>query len=390
MRHPFEREGAAGLDEASKLKHLLVSNKSIWNQHYLWSIPYGKDLPSGLAHFMHSTKKIVIPMANTGLEMQHRIVYGCPNSNTPSGGVKVIYKHAELLNEMGTPAFVWHPGDFDFKCSWFEHDTPTLNDDELSPLTDFIVLPEIWASSHVEIFKLRGFKVGIYVQNAYMTHVNLAPARPDAILKAYLDADIILSISQDTSAYIHDILGVSKEKIILQRYSIDHEIFKPAEKSKSITYMPRKMGQHSARVISALSSLLPTSWKIHPIDNMSENQVAHTLSKSIIFLAFSEFEGLPVPPVEAALAGNMVIGYHGQGGKEYWIKPNFINIDQGDIRGFISATLEKIRIIEQGAIPIDLLNEGIVKIAKHFSSEHETKLLREFNNRAKEKILEKS
>ena len=318
--------------------------------------------------------------------MQHRIVYGCPNSNTPSGGVKVIYKHAALLNAMGTPAFVWHPGDPDFRCNWFEHDTPTLRDDELSPSTDLIVLPEIWASSHVEIFKRQGFKIGIYVQNAYMTHVNLSPDRPDAILKAYQDADIILSISDDTSAYIRDILGVSDEKIILQRYSIDHQIFKPADKSKVITYMPRKMGQHSARVISALSSLLPTDWSILPIDNMNENQVASALSNSIIFLAFSEFEGLPVPPVEAALCGNIVIGYHGQGGKEYWNKPNFINIDQGDIRNFIAKTLETIKIVEHGSIPILSINTGIINLAEKFSRNNEIKFIQKFNDRAQEKI----
>jgi hypothetical protein len=328
-------------------------------------------------------------LTNNGQFMQHRIVYGCPNSDTPSGGVKVIYKHAAMLNTLGTPAFVWHPGDTDFKCSWFDHSTPTLGDKDLSPSTDLIVLPEIWASSHVEIFKTLGYKVGIYVQNAYMTHVNLSQDRPDAILKAYRDADIILSISQDTSAYIHEVLGVGYEKIILQRYSIDHQIFKPREKDKIITYMPRKMGQHSARVVTALSSLLPEGWKIQSIDKMTENQVAAILSSSIIFLAFSEFEGLPVPPVEAALSGNIVIGYHGQGGKEYWNSPNFINIDQGDIRSFISNTISTIGMIEQGNIPIDALNQGIMKIAKDFSHEHELDLLDVFNKYTSEIIFKK-
>lgn len=316
--------------------------------------------------------------------MQHRIVYGCPNTNTPSGGVKVIYRHAALLNAMGTPAFVWHPGDSDFRCSWFEHDTPTLKDDELSPLTDLIVLPEIWASSHVQIFKNLGFKVCIFVQNAYMTHVNLNPSIPDAILKSYQDADLILSISEDSSAYIKDVLGASEEKIILQCCSIEFNLFKPALKDKVITYMPRKMGQHSARVVSALQPLLPDGWSISAIDNKTENQVAEALSKSIIFLSFSEFEGLGLPPIEAALCGNFVIGYHGQGGQDFWEAPIFSNINQGDIRSFISTTLNKIEEINHHELNLDSMNSGILKLSKKFSKQQEMKHLIEFIERAKE------
>ena len=82
------------------------------------------------------------------------------------------------------------------------------------------------------------------------------------------------------------------------------------------------------------------------INNLSEQRVAEELSRSIIFLAFSEFEGLPVPPVEAALSGNYVIGYDGQGGKEYWHEPNFTRIEQGDIQGFVNKIMKRISKID--------------------------------------------
>ena len=90
-----------------------------------------------------------------------------------------------------------------------------------------------------------------------------------------------------------------------------------------------------------LNMLIPKDWKIKALDAMSEYEIASHLSESIIFLAFSEFEGLPVPPVEAALSGNIVIGYHGQGGREYWTKPSFVEIEQGDIKLFVSKTIER-------------------------------------------------
>lgn len=311
-----------------------------------------------------------------------RIIYGCPSSNTPSGGVKVIYRHAALLNSMGCNAFVWHPGSNEFSCDWFTHSVRSVRDEELSPSTDLIVVPEIWASSQVQTLKDMGFKVCIYVQNAYMTHVNLSPDRPDAISRAYSDSDLILSISKDNSLYIKNILKVPLSKIILQRYAIDQELFRPANKEKLITYMPRKMAQHSVRVVSALESLLPEGWSVQAIDKMTEKQVAAALSRSIIFLAFSEFEGLPVPPVEAALSGNLVIGYHGQGGREYWNSPNFINIDQGDIQGFVSSTLQAVAQFEAGDFPLEQMNVGIRHLSEYFSSENEMEFLKEFARRA--------
>jgi hypothetical protein len=315
--------------------------------------------------------------------MKHRIIYGCPASNTPTGGVKVIYRHAALLHTLYDNAFVWHVNESEFRCNWFDHSAQTISTDKLSPATDIIVIPEIWASHHVNMLKELGFKVCIFVQNAYMTHVNLSSNNSRAILDAYKEADLILSISEDSSEYIKNVFGVTDARIIQQCCSVDSELFKPNQKNKTITYMPRKMSQHSVRVVSALQPLLPEGWEISAIDNMTEPQVADILSKSIIFLSFSEFEGLGLPPIEAALCGNFVVGYHGQGGKDYWDEPIFHNVDQGDIRKFISATLERINLIENSKFPLDTINNGRLKLAKRFSHGEEVKCLVDFNIRAR-------
>lgn len=304
-----------------------------------------------------------------------RIIYGAPPSNTPAGGVKVIYRHSEILRTLGIDSSVWHPGDSQFKCTWFENSIHTINTEELSPSTDFLIIPEIWASTYVPMLKKLGFRVAIFVQNCYYTHVNLNSENPNAIAEAYRDADLILSISQDTSEYLINIFKVPAEKIVLQRYSIDASLFRPGKKSKTITYMPRKMGQHSARVVSALNPLIPQGWKIRALDSMTEREIASNLAESIIFLAFSEFEGLPVPPVEAALSGNIVIGYHGQGGKEYWNEPSFISIEQGDIQQFVQKTLEIIKKIESNSLNLELLNSTMQTTSKHFASENELEML---------------
>ena len=42
-----------------------------------------------------------------------------------------------------------------------------------------------------------------------------------------------------------------------------------------------------------------------------------------------------MPPIEAALAGNKIIGYTGEGGKEIWKKPLFTEIKNGNILDFV-------------------------------------------------------
>ena len=46
-------------------------------------------------------------------------------------------------------------------------------------------------------------------------------------------------------------------------------------------------------------------------------------------------EGFGLPPLEAAIAGNKVIGYDGISGKEYWKKPIFTEIENGNLLNFV-------------------------------------------------------
>ena len=106
--------------------------------------------------------------------------------------------------------------------------------------------------------------------------------------------------------------------------------------------MPRKLSQHSDLVMFFLKKHLPNSWKIKKIHNVNEKKVFYYLSKSKIFLSFTHFEGLGMPPIEAALAGNKVIGYTGEGGKEIWHKPIFTEVPNGDVLKFVDEILKSL------------------------------------------------
>lgn len=289
-----------------------------------------------------------------------------------------------MLGSMGVEAYVWVPGEPDFRCTWFEHRAKTIQTEQLNPSSDLVILPEIWATGYVSVLKAMGFRVGIFVQNAYLTHVNLNSENRHGVRDAYAAADLILSISLDTTKYLIEILGVSPSKIMAQCYSINRGLFRPETKAPVITFMPRKMADHSGRVVSILRNMLPPGWSVMALDKLTEREVASALSRSIIFLAFSEFEGLPVPPVEAALAGNIVIGYHGQGGREYWNRPNFIEVDQGDIRRFVFEVNDAIAEIASGQLDLNAMNLGNERIGERFSLERERMMLMSLSHAAEQ------
>ena len=76
---------------------------------------------------------------------------------------------------------------------------------------------------------------------------------------------------------------------------------------------------------------------------MPESEVARLLQKSKIFLSFSELEGFGLPPLEAALCGNSVVGYTGESGKEYWTQPIFDEVYSGDLRTYANKIINKVK-----------------------------------------------
>lgn len=308
-----------------------------------------------------------------------RIIYLCPADDTPTGGIKVIYRHAERLAEFGVKSFVLHPFKPDFSCTWFDHSVRFLRTSALNPEDDFVVIPELWASTFGPQCMAQKVRFGIFVQNGYLTRPVLPEHSPELCHDIYRAADLVLAISEDSARMVRlNYPGVAPAQMMRVRYSVNERFSSASEEASApfITFMPRKMASHAALVVFALSQNLPPGWQIIPIHNMDEATVARMLARSRIFLAFSEFEGLPLPPLEAALSGNIVIGYTGQGAREYWDRPNFVEIQQGDIQGFVAAVREAVSDIAGSRLTRADLDPGIARLARTFAVAAESANLR--------------
>jgi len=269
------------------------------------------------------------------------IYFYCYDLNIPSGGIRVLYKHVDILNRNGFPAFVLHqnPG---FRCTWFENHTPVANAVETRIMpNDYLVIPE---EIFTEISKLaRGIRKVVFNQNCYLTFSHGYSLDKTYKTISYQDKEVIaaLVVSDDSKRYLS--YAFPELKIIKIHNSIDPNLFSyNGAKKTLISFMPRKHSDDALQVINILKSRDAFGdFEIMPIADKTETEAAHILRESLIFLSFGYPEGFSLPPAEAMACGCIVIGYHGMGGMEFF-KPEFsYPITNGDIINF-AQTIEKV------------------------------------------------
>jgi hypothetical protein len=211
------------------------------------------------------------------------------------------------------------------------------------PVQHMVVVPELWARKYGDQLARMGVPYAIYVQNGYY----ISKGDASVLNVAYAGARCILTISDDASRCVAMAFPGTESRILRVHYSVDAARFNPHQtKENLITYMPRKLADHSSKVLFFLRNHLPGHWRIQPIDGLNEEGVAGLLQRSKIFMSFSHFEGCPLPPLEAALSGNQVIGYTGQGAQEYWLPEVFEAVESGNVVGFAQSVLSKVKQLD--------------------------------------------
>jgi len=318
-----------------------------------------------------------------GVTRANRIIYLLPYGNSPTGGNKVSYREIEIISDSGTPCFAFHPEKPGFSYGWFSHRVQTLPTGHFDPRTDFLVFSEMWAALATRFCVPARLRYAIFVQNGYLAH-NSAGFGFEVLREAYRGADLILSISTDTTQVIKLLYPfVPDSKILRMFYSLP-AVFAPGVKEKVITYMPRKLRAHSERLRLYLGNVLPEGWRIRAIDNMEERDVAELMSRSAIFLSFSDLEGYAIPPLEAAISGNIVVGYTGEGTKEYFFGPIFREVPNGNLLRFIAEVQVAIQDVDTNIASDRQFQEQLRSLADTHSVRNEVDHVMRFVNRVRE------
>ncbi len=298
------------------------------------------------------------------------IYFLTPDYAFPSGGVRIIYRHVDILNKHGIAARVMHrkPG---HRATWFENRTPVAyldttfrrrlrfklrerlhperprewyllgQGDHCIDRDDILVLPEIYSPQDI-LAMAPGVPKVILNQGCYLTFQQY-PIDKDKLLTVYRHPDIrgVLTNSQDGIDYLRYVFP----ELAVGRFhpAIEPELFQyRAEKKRQICFTTRKNEGLMRQVINILKFRDALGdFELVPFAGISQAEVANIFKDSAIYLSFATYEGFGLPPAEAMACGCVVIGFHGGGGREFFLPDFSYPIENSDVIGF-AATVERV------------------------------------------------
>jgi Glycosyl transferases group 1 len=343
------------------------------------------------------------------------IYYFSPEPFEPTGGVQVMYRHVDILNQAGLEAYMLHPNP-PFRCTWFENDTPIrylsarpfvlplrevakemskdfsrhfskLPRSAFRSLTnaagwrtkptlsllpgDCLAISELIWQGGFEL--LPGVPRVVFNQNAYFTfHDWTADSDP------YVSKDILgmMTVSSDSESYLRMAFG-HHDLPILRVHNSLNPIFSASAQTKEelLVYMPRKNADDAHQVLSMLSLRKSLrQWTVVKIDDVTQEEVASVLKRAAIFLSFGHPEGFGLPALEAMSAGCLVIGYHGMAGREFFHPKFSVPIEFGDIRAYVEAVESAMRRYEREPTEFNAVGQAAADFARQtYSRERETR-----------------
>jgi hypothetical protein len=239
------------------------------------------------------------------------ILYCCPDSKLRSAGLRTLYRHVAHLVKHGFPAAILH-GSSGFRAAdTVEAPLRYASDPGGFKPGDIVVIPEGLTDlmSRVKDLPVRKFAI---CQNWSYVYRAL-PADMD--WRAF-GIERVLTYPELTAEYLAWAMGLP---VHVFEWGIRDDLFyfRPQEKAAQIAYIKRK--QHNVDVFQRLlrsrnpDYIRRIRWLA--LDELSEEDYAREIRRSLVFLSLSTMEGLYAPYLEAMRSGTIVAGYGAVGAR---------------------------------------------------------------------------
>jgi hypothetical protein len=253
-----------------------------------------------------------------------RVFYLCPDYQEPSGGIRVMYRHVDLLNAAGIEAAVLHR-ERGFECRWFEHSTRVVAaPDVVLGAADVLVVPEVYGPFLDQLPRVP--RLVAFNQNAYLTWEHLpAERRP-----RYEIFEATMTVSADSAAILR--FAFPDLAVSIVPVAVDPALFHPddAAVGRRIATMPRKRPEDLGLIERLLGERM-AGWDLMRIEGVGEREAAAAMRAAPIFLSLGRREGFGLPAAEAMASGAYVVGFPGFGGRELFDPSCSTPIEDGDV-----------------------------------------------------------
>jgi glycosyltransferase involved in cell wall biosynthesis len=238
------------------------------------------------------------------------IYYCCPDLEYLSSGVRLLYRHVEVLLSRGIDAAILHDQvGFRYKDS---SDVPVYwrKSDRVLDGSDIVVIPEGVASIMAEMQARAVRRVIIALNWHYIYN-----ALEDAVDWRNYGVERAISNSPFIAEMVNWAMGIPCDVF---RWGINDKLYytEPV-KSRRIVYIERKKGcvRHLMRLLWSRNPKFVQQIEWVALDGLSESDYARAIRESAVFLTLSMFEGLPASSLEAMRSGTIVVGFNGVGGQ---------------------------------------------------------------------------
>ncbi|MCF6376284.1 glycosyltransferase [Nocardioides KLBMP 9356] len=273
------------------------------------------------------------------------IRFMAPDLASPSGGIKVIYRFVEHLCALGYDARVWHgaPG---FAYESWGSTAPVDTGLSLDfAAGDVLVMPETGGSKWS--FLSEGQPVVMLCQGMDFVFANsdfLTDEPGD--YPGWPHATAAITVSDAIHTFLdracHNGFPLHNVPVQIEDW------FQPQVKGKRIALMPRRRREDLLGAVQLVRrSGRLNDWEIVLIDGMTQQQVAEELGRAAIFLFGAEREGVGLPGAEAMASGCYVVGFTGDGAKEYMLPEHSSVIADSDVVDMCDRTLEAMAWFEE-------------------------------------------
>lgn len=262
-----------------------------------------------------------------------RFFYLC-NWTGHSGGIKVLYDHVHLLNELGAEAYLASYGPFE-RCTWFDNSEKTVPAisgllEEVTP-EDLVVLPEfcMWD----EELKDCPCRQIVFVQNPDLITGSLHRPRYENVMVPSSPLIPWIREKTDYNGPFLSILGFLESELICAP--------RIPKKDNARFLIVERPDKHNGEPMRVCDALRREGLDITYVDKMIPRvEFVELFKQHDVYLHLSYNEGFPVSIMEAFGAGCMVIGFAGRGGLEFMVHgENCLIAAEGDWESVVQTVL---------------------------------------------------